>query len=109
MSDRTAPIELSAGAVDPRSAIAPTLASTLPLRDVYPRRVRRPAIPPFERMGIWLLEADEAIRVFVMASEGAVDFAEHVGSRRQFADRLWPSSGRPVCIRSARGAGFYLI
>ena len=51
MSDRTAPIELSAGAVDPRSAIAPTLASTLPLRDVYPRRVRRPAIPSVRAHG----------------------------------------------------------
>jgi transcriptional regulator with GAF, ATPase, and Fis domain len=104
MSDRTAPIELSAGAVDARSAIAPPLASTVQLRDVFTRvaSAARPLLL-FERMGIWLLEADETIRVFLMAGEGTVDFAGHVRSRRQFSDRLWPNPGKPVCIRSAAG------
>ena len=101
MPDRADPIGPPAGAGDARSAIARTLASTLQLRDVFTNVVSaaRPILP-FERMGISLLEPDDAVRVFLMAGEGATEFSEHVRSRRQFSDTLWPTRGTPICIRN---------
>jgi len=102
MSERADPLGLPAGAGDARSAIARTLASTLQLGDVFASvaSAARPILP-FERMGISLLEAEQAVRVFLMAGDGATEFFEHVRSRRQFSDTLWPTRGKPVCIRNS--------
>ena len=79
---------------------ADTPASTLQLRDVFTNvaSAARPLLP-FERMGISLLEFDEAVRLILMTGDAATEFSERVRSRRHFSDAMWPTRGKPVCIR----------
>src|SRR5262245_50849863 len=102
MPDSADPIGLfPADAGDAPSAIAHTLASSLQLRDVFTNVTSAArSILPFERMAISLLKTDEAVHVFLMAGDGATEFAEHVRSRRQFSETLWPTRGKRVCIRN---------
>jgi transcriptional regulator with GAF, ATPase, and Fis domain len=70
------------------------------LRDVFTNvALAARAVLPFDQMAIALLEPDDAVRVLLMPGDGAAAVSEHVRSRRQFSDRLWPTRGRPVCIR----------
>ena len=95
------PNDVPAAASDARSAVARTLASTLHVRDVLANvaAAARPLIP-FERMGIALLEDADTVRSFLMIGDGADELSEHVRSRAQCSDKLWPRLGSPpICIR----------
>lgn len=103
MTDGSSPAERPAAASDARSTIARTLASTLQVRDVLANvaAATRPLVP-FERMGIALLEDGDTVRSFLMVGDGADELSEHVRSRAQCSDKLWPRLGSPpICIRDS--------
>ena len=84
-----------------------SLGSGLGLHDQLPDvlasvRAAAGSLLPFDRIGVALLEDSERIRSVSIVGDGAGELAEHLRSRHQCSDKLWPTlGGAPVNIRDS--------